>query len=38
MTLKLDKNKYSAEMDINNYFHLDSVMDYRIGNKKLNLV
>lgn len=36
MPLKLDKNKYSAEMDINNYFHLDSVMDYRIGNKKLN--
>lgn len=36
MSLKLDKNKYKTKVDINNYFHLDSVMDYRIGNKKLN--
>jgi len=36
MSLKLDKNKYKTQVDINNYFHLDSVMDYKIGNKKLN--
>lgn len=36
MSLILEKNKYKSKVDINNYFHLDSVMDYRIGNKKLN--
>ena len=37
MSLKLDKNKYKTQVDINNYFHLDSVMDYKIGNKKLSI-
>ena len=36
MTLTLEKNKYKTAVNVDNYFHLDSVMDYRIENKKIN--
>lgn len=35
MNSSISKNKYKSKVETANYFHLDSVMDYSIENKKL---
>ena len=37
MSLILEKNKYKSQVNVDNYFHLDSVMDYSVENKKLKV-
>lgn len=37
MSLILEKNKYKSQANVDNYFHLDSVMDYSVENNKLKV-